>query len=283
VDAWIATDGAGGLVAEERNGISTLQVPVRANGGFVAIVAAPGTQLHRAQPRVVGDPPRVEPALVELAADGAATLRTEPDATLRLPSRWRAERVTPSEWRVHAPRDLGPGQLGVIAVEIGADPVARISHARVVAPLTPGVHRLSDLPLLAFRNESGPVERDESNGGGNPRDGRPMSIGGESFDDGFGVSSPSTASVHLGARATRLVVRVGVDDESPEASAIAVVRGDGRELARTEVHGGHRAVQLDIEVTGVHLLELITEPIGDGAAHVDWASARLHVSPLDHS
>ena len=112
-----------------------------------------------------------------------------------------------------------------------------------------------------------------------------MAIAGEAFADGFGVSTPSAATLHLGGRAERLVTRVGVDDETVRGevapAAVAIVRGDGRELARAEVRGGDPAASLDVDVTGVRLLELVTEPVGVDVSHVDWAAARLHVPSLD--
>jgi hypothetical protein len=284
-DAWIVGDGPDGLVAESRSGLDALEVDMNEDGGFVAIVAAEGADLHRAAPRPVAPPVVVESPLVELDANGTAVLTTSPDAGLRLPPGWRADALGDGAWRVTAPRELEPGHLGVVTVEVPGGPIPRMAPVRLVGPLTPGEHVLSTLPMIAFRNEFGPVERDMNNGGGNPRDGQPMVIAGESFDDGLGASTPSSVTIHLGGRADRLTVRVGVDDETPEARALAIVRGDGRELARVGIAAGGTAVELELDVTGVRLLELATESVAGSAvpAHVDWASARLRVPSLDHS
>jgi hypothetical protein len=283
-DAWIVTDGPRGLDADTRAGIGALEIPVSEDGGFAAILAAEGTELHRATPRHAAEPVFVEPSLVELGATGSAEIRTLPEARLRVPPGWRATATGDGVWRVHAPLEMEPGHLGVVTVVAPGNPVPRTAPVRLLAPLTPGEHVLSTLPMIAFRNESGPIERDMSNGGGNPRDGRPMAIAEESFDDGLGTSTPSSVTMHLGSRAHRLVVCVGVDDETPDAGAVAIVRGDGRELARIDVASGRPATELDVDVTGVQLLELVTEPTAPSVvpAHVDWASAWIHVPSLDH-
>jgi hypothetical protein len=283
-DAWIISDGPDALVDERRSDLDALEVPVLENGGFVAIVAAAGIQLTRAVPRRTAEAVTVAPDLAELDADGTALLTTPHDATLLLAPGWHADALGDGAWRVRSPRELEPGQLGVVTVEVPGDPIPRTAPARLLAPLTPGEHVLSALPMIAFRNEFGPVERDMSNGGGNPRDGLRMAIAGESFDDGFGASTPSSVTLHLGGRAGLLVARIGVDDETPDADAVAIIRGDGRELARAAVTGGQPAVALEVDVTGVRLLELVTESADPPTdpAHVDWAAARIHVPSLDH-
>ena len=134
--------------------------------------------------------------------------------------------------------------------------------------------------MLSFRNESGPVERDQSNGGGNPNDGQRMSVTGEVFDDGFGVSTPSAIYLHLGGRAERFTVSVGVDDETPDTSARVDVGGDERLLASGRVASGEPVLELDVDVTGVDVLTLSTREVAEAEtpAHVDWASARITVT-----
>lgn len=282
----------------------TLDVPIAADGGFAAIAAAPATSLFRAAPRPTGVKPAVDPVLAELDVTGCAQLTVSPEARLRVPPGWRAEPLGDGRWRVAADPALPPGALGVVTVEeSGDDPrVPRVSHARLVRPLTAGRHLLSALPMVAFRNESGPVERDQSNGGGNPGDGRRMCIAGGEHDDGLGVSTPSTVDVFLGGRADRFEVEVGVDDETPGRRAVARVLGDGAALAVARIEAGHPAVALDVDVTGVRILTLATEHASepgpasatapgvpgpgparasDLPAHVDWAAARISVAADD--
>ena len=125
------------------------------------------------------------------------------------------------------------------------------------------------------------------NGGGNPRDGRPMAIAGESFDDGLGMATPSSVRC-TSAAAPTLTRRPGRgrrrDRPAPTRWRSSAV--DGRELVRVAVTGGRPAVALDVDLTGVRLLELVTESADPSTdpAHVDWAAARIHVriprSPL---
>lgn len=277
--AWVVTDASGGRDLSETTvtGAALLEIPIADNGGFVAIISE--GELFRSRPRGVLSAPSVTPVLAELDAAGAAEVVTSPGATVRVPPGWTATPVGDARWKVSAPRALAPGGMVVVTVEHG-DGVPVVTHARLVAPLVSGTHAVSLLSLLAFTNESGPVERDQSNGGGNPNDGVPMRIAGEAFDDGLGVSTPSSVDLYLGARADGFSASVGVDDESPATRAIVVVSGDGRELATRVVEAGQPPLQLTVDVTGVGILTLSTREVatGDAPAHVDWASARIIVT-----
>ena len=114
--------------------------------------------------------PTVEPRRSEVDARGEAILTVGRTAMLRPPPGWSAHRVSETTWRVTAPARRRGGDLGVVTVEEpGEDGVPNVAHARLTVPLGAGRHVLSTLPMLSFANESGPVERDMSNGGGNPR------------------------------------------------------------------------------------------------------------------
>ena len=283
LDAWIVSDGDAGLYAQRNDGIRELDVDLAAGGGFVAIAAPAGAELFRSVPRPTGSVPLVEPALIELDADGSAELTVSPTARLRLPPGWLAEPRGKGRWLVHAAPDLAAGALGIVTVEEpGDDGVARVAHARLVAALN-GEHTLSRLPMLAFRNESGPVERDMSNGGGNPADGGRLRIAGAEYDDGFGTSTPSSLDLHLGGRAERLTGLAGVDDETPGTRARVRVLADGAELFSAEIAAGAPPVAIDVDLTGARILTLTSEPIepGDQPAHVDWAAGRITAPPAD--
>ncbi|WP_344173940.1 glycoside hydrolase family 97 catalytic domain-containing protein [Kribbella lupini] len=273
--AWIVEDAVGGLAERTVSGRS-FEVSLALNGGFVAIVS--DGQLFRSTPRVAADAPTVVPALAVLDADNTAVVTTTAGVRVRVAPGWSAEPLGHERWRIQAPSDLEPGSLGVVTVESTSLPPA-IAHARAVVPLVAGVHRVSALPMLAFQNESGPVERDQSNGGGNPADGSPMHVAGVYFADGLGVSTPSSVELYFGGHAGRFTARVGVDDETPGTRARAVVSGDGRELGSVVLEAGEPAAELDLDVSGVQVLTLSTREVaaGDPAAHVDWASARLMV------
>nr|WP_304608876.1 glycoside hydrolase family 97 catalytic domain-containing protein [Glycomyces amatae] len=288
LQAWIVTDGPDGLTAEHRTVHRELTADLAENGGFAAILAPVGAPLFRAEERPELPAPAVEPAVQLAAADGTAEIRTAPGAFLRLAPGWSADDLGAGRWRIRAPRSLAPGRAGVVTVETsGSDTSARsggpavpvVAHARVVRPLTAGAHRLSSLSMTAFANESGPVERDMTNGGGNPADGTAMSIAGESFEDGLGASTPSRIDLHPGGGADRLAVRVGVDDETPGTAARVSVHGDGRELFAADVRSGEPALDVALDLRGITALSLRSDPLPEHPepAHVDWAAGRLHV------
>ncbi len=288
--AWVVTDAAGGGLAATHGEVDdALEVAIAADGGFLAVLAPLGTELFRARPRETRAAPLVEPPRGSLDAAGTAMLVTSPHASVRTPPGWAATALGEGRWSIRAPQSPEarplPGALGVVTIEEpGPDGVPLVAHARLVAPLVAGEHVLSSLPMLAFRNESGPVERDMSNGGGNPADGVPMRIAGVSYADGFGVSTPSSLELALDAHAERLRIEVGIDEETDAARAVAEVLGDGRVLASAELASGEPGVPLDVDVTGVVTLELRTRPPGGDPgepAHVDWAHGRLHVGPAD--
>jgi len=277
--AWVISDAfdGSGLMDATAPVSETLTVSIAENGGFVAIIST--GELHRATPRASSEAPSVTPGTAQLDANLETVLETTPGARLRLAPGWSAVEERAGSWIVRAPRGLAAGQLGVVAVELPGE-VPVVAHARVVAPLSAGTHRVSRLPMLAFNNESGPIERDMSNGEGNPRDGNAMRIAGETFDDGLGASTPSTIDLHLGGVRARLVVRVGVDDETQGTRARVEIVGDGVTLASGVIASNEAPLDVDLDVSGIEILRLSTTPVAEGEspAHVDWASARLIVT-----
>ena len=288
-DAWVIGDG---LVETTHSSVDFFDVNVAANGGAVAIVAVAGDPLFQAVPRPTLIPPAVEPSLAELGGDGTVSLAIAQGASLRLPPGWHAEQA--GDRRViHAAPSFAVGQIGIVTVEVpGEDGVALVSHARVLPALTPGEHRVSALPFLAFRNESGPVERDSSNGGGNPNDGEAMSIAGDIYEHGIGVSAPSWVRLHLGGRASSFSALVGVDDETtrgwevfggrrsvPSATARVSVVVDGVERAHLDIRSGEAAASIVADLTGGQILEL--RVTSDGEAHIDWANALIDVATAE--
>ncbi|MFF1877148.1 glycoside hydrolase family 97 catalytic domain-containing protein [Leifsonia sp. NPDC058230] len=282
--SWIVNDaeGADGLADALSLVDDVLTVHLDQDGGFAGILAPRGADLFRAVPIQPEAVPSVEPALGVLDESGTAELTVSPDAVIRVPPGWRATRTTDLTWTVTAPATLASGALGVVTVErTGRRGVALVSHARLIRPVDASVVALSTLPMLSFTNESGPVERDQSNGGGNPNDGQRMRIAGTEYDSGFGVSSPSTFDLYIGPDADRVVGRVGIDEETPETSARIAILGDGRELFAGELTAGAEPLPFDLDVRGVTILTLQTEQGSPLAAHVDWASIHLTTNQPD--
>ncbi|MEW9533538.1 glycoside hydrolase family 97 catalytic domain-containing protein [Microbispora sp. NPDC049125] len=289
VAANVAADVAGntvpatGLAETTTTAGCVIEVEVARDGGFAAIVAPAGTELFRAAPRPRHPAPAVHPAVAEIGADGTASLTTDPDARLRLPPGWSATRVGETGWAVRPGRALRPGRLGVVTVERDGDGVVPVvSHARVVRPLTPGEHALPDLPMIAFVNDDGPVERDQSNGAGNPGDGGPLRVAGREFGRGLGTSPYSEARFHLGGRADTFTGAVGVDDESTGRAAVAVL-ADGHEIFTAVVEAGKPVTAFRLGIQGVQTLCLRSETTttGDAGVHVDWVDITVHVPSTD--
>jgi hypothetical protein len=274
------TDDGRDLIELGSDAVDELRIPIAANGGFVAIVSE--GPLFRATPADLATPPMIEPKLAPLDSTRTAEIRTDPDASIRVPPGWTAVAGGDGLWAIGAPQDAPEGSLAVVTAERPGS-VPLVAHARVIVPLGIGTHVASALPMLSFTNEFGPVERDQSNGGGNPSDGQPMSIAGVGHPDGFGVSTPSAFEVYLGGRAQQLTVSVGVDDETPCGHAWVSVSNGTDELVSGLVEGGRAPLELVVDVAGVEILTLSTREVAEGEtpAHVDWASARLSVQPAE--
>lgn len=289
-DAWIVTDAATDLAEQTLSGVTELTVTLADDGGFAAIVAAAGTPLHTATPRATVEPPTIEPTIVELVGD-EAILTTSARAILRLPPGWTSQR----DGDRHTVRALPADRFGIITVEApGDDGVPVVAHARAFRALDPGEHRLSDQPFVAFRNASGPVERDQSNGGGNPRDGVQQSIAGDTFVHGIGMAAPGWVRFHLGGGVDSFSALVGIDDEPPfvgmgqqphpvvdhAMTARAAVLVDGVERAAFDLVQGGAALPVAVDVSGGHVLELRVTS-ADQEPHIDWADALLTVTAVD--
>ena len=267
-----------GLVENRTTTSESFAVPVSHDGGFVAVLAPLGTGLFRATAVEPTATPDVVDPIVELASDGRVVIEAPAAHVVRVEPRWTATALATGRWEVRAPDDLPPGGLGIVTLEAeGTRGVAAVSHIRVVRPLE-GTVAMSSLPMVAFRNESGPVERNMSNGGGNPQDGQRMSVGGSEFAAGLGMSAPGEAHFYLGRQAVRLTGAVGVDDETPGTGATVFIEADGATLLQLEVKAGEAAVEFDLDVAGRGLLTLRSDPGSEQAAHIDWVDPTLFTS-----
>lgn len=278
VDVWIVGDGNSGLGSTHHDSFSgELTVPVAGRGGFVAVVVPAGNPFSLAGPRGVREVPIVEQQLVALV-DGAAELSAT-GAAVRVPPGWSAEPASDDSWRVAPDSAPTPGDFAVFAFEAETDAeVPVIAHARVVVPLDRGDHVLSRLPFLWTRNAVGPVERNLANGGGDPRDGAELTVQAVTYPDGIGVSQDSEVRFALVGARGKLTGAVAVDDETPNADAIASVLIDGIEVWRLPIGGSAVPVPIEIELDGASVLTLLTEPGSANAeAHVDWLAMRLQV------
>jgi len=111
-------------------------------------------------------------------------------------------------------------------------------------------------------------------------DRHPLSIGGRTFERGFGTHAESSLFIKLDGQARRFLAQVGVDDEmkGKRASVEFLVFGDGRQLWSSGVmHAGEGPKECSVSLDGVKELELTVTDGGDGIDydHADWAEAKI--------
>jgi alpha-galactosidase len=148
------------------------------------------------------------------------------------------------------------------------------STAVVVAPAPPhGNVVLSHHPWISATSGWMSPTVDLSVGGGSP-----ISMLGQVYPTGIGVASPSTVRYYLGDDCSRLTATVGIDDAvrnvGPEGgTATFQVVGDGRVLFDSGVLTRDDVRQVDVDLTGVRVLDLVVGDAGDGGYNdrADWA------------
>src|SRR5262245_49877904 len=131
------------------------------------------------------------------------------------------------------------------------------------------------LCAIANAQENIPLTRamieDASQGWGRPRIDRsvgnqPISIGGTTFEKGFGTHAASEVEFDLSGGPGWFCAKVGVDDEvTGAASVVFQVIGDRKVLFDSGVmHKGDAAKPVKVDLTGVKRLGLIVTDAGDG-------------------
>jgi alpha-galactosidase len=96
--------------------------------------------------------------------------------------------------------------------------------------------------------------------------GRPLSIGGRTFERGIGTRATSTLWLELDGRVERFLAAVGVDDSAntAEAAIRMVIVGDGRKLWESGViRRGEPARAVDVALEGVRSLLLSVDHAGE--------------------
>lgn len=162
----------------------------------------------------------------------------------------------------------------------------RIHTVALVPPPPTSDAYLSDLAWLAASNGYGPVERDTSNGGngGNGAgDGAPITIRDTVYEKGLGVHAPSRISFYLGGNCARFTADVGIDDFSADrqttGDVVFQVWGDGTQRFDSGLLVSTDApLPVDVDVTGVEVLELVVTNGGDDISgdNSSWAAAMVH-------
>ncbi|HEY2042042.1 MAG TPA: beta-galactosidase [Jatrophihabitans sp.] len=225
---------------------------------------------------------------------------TEVRLGLGVPAGWKATAMTPtsfakvqpgtnavSQWTVTVPAGALPpvSQLVATARYAQHDADQELSDARSVRSIPPpptADSAVSALPFLSSSNGWGPVERNTSNGEQAAGDGKPITLNGTVYASGLGTNSISDVGLYLAGHCTRFTATVGVDDEQGSAGTVTfTVVGDGTVLASTPVLTGSSAsVDLNVDITGTQVLDLVAGDGGDGNGndHGDWANAKVTCS-----
>jgi alpha-galactosidase len=142
-----------------------------------------------------------------------------------------------------------------------------------------GTVYLSDHPTTYAANSLGPFERNTTNGGQAAKDGKPIRIGGQTFEKGLGVAAPSALMYRLGADCTTFRASIGVDEEQAELGTMVFeVWSDNERLYQSAVKtGAEEAEEIEVDVTGRSRIKLRVTNGGDGAARDRgaWADARV--------
>jgi alpha-glucosidase len=287
----------------------TLSVAVPANGGFAAILCRGSCE--RPLPAVPASSVSVTPSTVD--AEVGSTFEVTGTFTVAsgIASDVRLTAATPAGWSVSGPavtrKRVGAGEsvTGRWTVQVGQSkgyvdvPVfaefrapsglwSRRVHveeaARVFVPPPPltGAPYLSDLDFVSETNGWGPVERDSSVGESDAGDGRPLTIGGVSYEKGLGTHAPAEVQLYLGGRCTTVTALVGVDDEVTQpGSVVFQVLADDVVVFDSGVVRPGPALPVGADVTGARMLTLRVTDGGDGKNfdHADWADARLDCVP----
>jgi hypothetical protein len=95
-----------------------------------------------------------------------------------------------------------------------------------------------------------------------------LEIDGQFFEKGLYAHAPACHTLDLAKGWKRLQSCFGVQDGHP-GSVVFVVKGDGKELFRSSLIKERTVQSLDVDVTGISKLELLTENGNDGA-NGDW-------------
>jgi alpha-galactosidase len=286
ISAAVAAHGAALFRVASYHGLPGVPL-VTAGLPVVTQVGGQTTPANTAPVLAGGDVARVE---VVVRNDGVLPALA-PQVALAAPAGWRVRPLDP------APAVLAPGHAATLAfgVTLPASAAAgaamltattsydvigkgrlqqETSTGVVVAPAPPhGDVVLSHQPWISATSGWMSATVDLSVGGGSP-----ISMLGQVYPTGLGVASPSTVRFYVGDECRRLTATVGIDDAvrnvGPEGgTATFQVVGDGRVLFDSGVLTRDDIRQVDVDLTGVRVLDLLVGDAGDGGYNdrADWA------------
>ena len=148
-----------------------------------------------------------------------------------------------------------------------------------------GVNFLSDLSFTSATNSWGPIEKDSSNGEQAPGDGKPLTIGTQTFTKGLGVHANSEIVYTLSGMCQTFTATVGIDAEvssNPKASVFFQVWNGATKLYDSGlVTATTPGKAISVPISGVQNLRLVVTDAGDGISydHADWGDAQVVCPP----
>jgi hypothetical protein len=109
-------------------------------------------------------------------------------------------------------------------------------------------------------------------------DGDPLKLGGKPYARGLWIHSKTLLGYRLGGEYGKFKAVMGIDDGvAPEGDVHVVITGDGKVLLERDVRGTDEPFELDLDVTGVVMLEILVDYGADLdiADHLNLADARI--------
>lgn len=181
-----------------------------------------------------------------------------------------------------AVRDLWSGTEALetdgVAVTVAPHDVVALRISGNELPLPRGDVDLSDLTWTYAANGRGPVQRDRAVSDTGLGDGGPLTLDGQGYDKGLGVSSPSLVRYRLGRRCHELSADIGIDDSRGESGSVVFqVWADGEKLFDSGVVLGSTPAQhISVNISGRSEVRLWVGEVEDTRQdHANWAEARL--------
>ena len=286
ISAAVAPHGAALFRVASSHGVPG--VPL-VTAGLPAVTQVDGQPVPQASAAVIagGDVARVE---VSVRNDGTLPVLA-PQVVLAVPAGWTVGPLDP------APAVLAPGHAATVAFAVTVPSSAAASDAVLTAATSYdviGKGRLRQETSTAVVVAPAPPHGDvvlshhswisATSGWMNPTvdlsvgGWSPISMLGQVYPTGIGVASPSTVRYYLGDDCSRLTSTVGIDDAvrnvGPEGgTATFQVIGDGRVLFDSGVLTRDGVRQVDVDLSGVRVLDLVVGDAGDGGYNdrADWA------------
>ena len=258
-------------------------IDVPRHGGFIIVI-----DLESDSPRSIPckashplSPVSVRPGLEQADCSGIVTLPCAPEEICRPAPGWEITARSETEVTLQAPENGIPGDVSTMTFIQGKHLTERrIRHIKVLLPHG-SLTNLHKTTFFACANSNGPVERDQSNGGGDPNDGSPLTINNVPYSCGLGVSDRAFIEIALSQEEFTFTCLVGIDDETPNTSAQIHISVDGKPLFQKDIESKEL---LDISLANLcgKILRLETRQNSDREAHIDWVNPKLIRSTHTH-